>query len=193
MPNWQDVIKRANTDPPFRDRLKANPLAACKEAGADVPAGTTVEVIEEDRDELHLFLGTQTQDPAVNRVLERAESDAAFRQQLLANPSATLEAATGEKLPAGVKLYVHKPTANRVRLLLSASKETAGELSDEQLEAVAGGTRFAEIWSNIRDFCCRDQPIALTVENKGSIVTGVGVITTRSGNIDSADRGVQIQ
>ena len=39
---WQQVIDRANTDLQFRSRLKSNRAAVCKEAGVNIPAGTTV-------------------------------------------------------------------------------------------------------------------------------------------------------
>lgn len=56
MSDWQDVIQRAKADADFRNRLKANPPAACKEVGVSVPAGTTVKVIERQPQEVYLML-----------------------------------------------------------------------------------------------------------------------------------------
>ena len=62
MPTWQTVIDRANSDEQFRSRLKANPAAACNEAGVDVPAGITVNVIERQPNEVYLILDSVEHD-----------------------------------------------------------------------------------------------------------------------------------
>ena len=47
MSSWQQVIDRAKKDLHFRDRLRADPVAAALEMGLSIPAGTTVEVMEQ--------------------------------------------------------------------------------------------------------------------------------------------------
>jgi hypothetical protein len=68
MSTWQEVIKRADSDPQFRNRLKSNPAAACKEAGVSLPAGTTVKVIERQPTEVYHIL-----DAVANGELDDAE------------------------------------------------------------------------------------------------------------------------
>ena len=56
MTSFQDLIQRANTDAQFRSRLKANPGAACKDAGIELPAGKTIKVIDPQPSEIYLVL-----------------------------------------------------------------------------------------------------------------------------------------
>lgn len=193
MSTWKDLVQRANTDPQFRDRLKANATASAKEAGVNVPSGTTIKVIDNGPNDLHLFLGTQTKSPEINRLLDRAEKDAAFKQQLLANPKAAVESALGKPLPHGTCVSVHDEEPTTIKLFVGRPANESGELSDAQLEAVAGGGFFKNVRDAVGDFFCRDQPIALTsVSETGKVVTGIGYYTTRSGNIDGADAGIVI-
>jgi hypothetical protein len=73
---------------------------------------------------------------------ERAWEDAEFKKQLLANPRAALEKETGQKLPANIQFKVIEDTADTVHLALRRNPgqvSVSGELSEEALEAVAGG------------------------------------------------------
>ena len=75
------------------------------------------------------------------RVIQRAEQDPAFRSSLLADPKAALEQELGASLPAGVQVQVVEETSDTVYLVLpqASSGGEGGELSDQDLEAVAGG------------------------------------------------------
>jgi Nitrile hydratase, alpha chain len=77
-------------------------------------------------------------------IIAKAWKDEAFKQELLSNPNATLKA-LGLKVPSNVEVQVIEETANKVYLVLPSKPSviTDTELSDEQLEAVAGG-RMAE-------------------------------------------------
>lgn len=175
MSDWQVLVQRANTDPQFRDRLKANPVAAAKEAGVDLPAGATIEVVEQRPNELHLLLDRRTKDTKINQMLDKAASDAAFKQQLLANPKKCVDAATGQPLPAGTKVHIHERDPNRIRVWLSPSQDD--ELSDAELEAVAGGGFFKQLWSNIT---CRNERVTVTQPNPTGgtdIITGIDPTT----------------
>ena len=69
-------------------------------------------------------------------VLLRAHSDPAFRQQLLADPRAALQATFGLEMPPETEIQVLEETPSRFYIVLPS--ETA-ELSDEEVARVAGG------------------------------------------------------
>ena len=70
------------------------------------------------------------------QLVARAWSDAAFKQRLLADPAAAL-AEQGIPVPPGVEVRVHENSA--VLFHLTLPPKPTDELSDEQLDAVAGG------------------------------------------------------
>ena len=76
------------------------------------------------------------------RLIERSIEDDAFRQVLLADPRAAVEEELGTQLPAEVRVVAVEETADTIYLVLpfvSADAQEAGELSDRELEVVAGG------------------------------------------------------
>jgi hypothetical protein len=76
------------------------------------------------------------------RLVQRSLEDDAFRQRLLENPRAAVEHELGTRLPEGVQVRALEETAETIYLVLpSASSlgEEGDELSDRELEAVAGG------------------------------------------------------
>jgi hypothetical protein len=74
------------------------------------------------------------------RLIEKSSKDQAFRQALLADPKATLGRELGIDLPAGITVTVVEETPSTYHLVLPAAQaHVTGELSDEELEAAAGG------------------------------------------------------
>jgi hypothetical protein len=76
------------------------------------------------------------------RIIERGLKDESFRQRLLEEPRAALEEELGARLPAEVQVRVVEETAETIYLVLPSASPLGGEgaeLSDRQLEAVAGG------------------------------------------------------
>lgn len=78
-------------------------------------------------------------------IIQKAWEDAAFKNELVENPIATIEKFSGVKLdlPAGKTLIVRDQTAeDTVYINIPAKQEVDAELNEEQLEAVAGGAGF---------------------------------------------------
>lgn len=73
-------------------------------------------------------------------VIGKAQKDDAFRQALLADAKAALEKELGVKLPEELKFQVVESPINTVTIALPYQAAN-GELSDADLEAVAGGSK----------------------------------------------------
>jgi hypothetical protein len=76
------------------------------------------------------------------KVIERAAKDKAFRKELMTNPAAAVAAATGWQIPDGVNVKVIEESEDTFYLIIPhVEMVDTDELSDEQLEHVAGGRR----------------------------------------------------
>jgi hypothetical protein len=142
----QDLAKKAVSDDAFRAQAQKDPKAALAGIGFKVPAGMSVKVYQNTPTEIHAVLPEksadgvpQGTDPNVAKVFEKAWSDPKFKAELLKNPTAAIKAATNAKLPASLKIVVHENTAKEMVFVLPYVPPKSGELSDSDLEMVAGG------------------------------------------------------
>ncbi len=76
------------------------------------------------------------------RLTEKAWKDEEFKNELLNNTNNTLENELGIRIPQGIKIKVLEESADEVYLILPRAPEyeKAAELSDAELDEVAGGT-----------------------------------------------------
>lgn len=74
-------------------------------------------------------------DDIERELLDRAESDDAFRARLLDNPNDAVREALSLNIPSNVTLKVHEEDATSIHLVLPANRE----LSEEELASIAGG------------------------------------------------------
>jgi hypothetical protein len=79
---------------------------------------------------------------AERRIVQRSLENEAFRQRLIEDPKGAVEEELGTRLPEEVRVVTVEETADTIYLVLP-STPMAGrggvELSDRDLEAVAGG------------------------------------------------------
>jgi hypothetical protein len=77
-------------------------------------------------------------------LIQRSLEDEEFRQRLLAEPRAAIEQELGGRLPESVEVRVVEESADTIYLVLPSASRVGqgGELSDLELESVAGGWDF---------------------------------------------------
>ena len=75
------------------------------------------------------------------RLVQRSLEDEGFRRRLLEDPKAAVEDELGTRLPEGVEVRSVEETTDTIYLVLPSASVVGegGELSDRELEAVAGG------------------------------------------------------
>jgi hypothetical protein len=76
---------------------------------------------------------------AFRRIAERATSDPEFRNLALSRPAEAVKEATGKQVPSGVNIRFVDNAGADFTVVLPDAKSRAGELSDAELEQVAGG------------------------------------------------------
>ena len=91
------------------------------------------------------------------RLVEKSLADDAFRRRLLEEPEKILEEELGTRLPEGVRVVAVEETAETIYLVLPGASPLGegGELSDRELEAVAGGGTWTDQTCSSCDPCVR--------------------------------------
>lgn len=72
------------------------------------------------------------------KLIARAWQDASFKHELLSNPRAAFEK-EGITLPESIEIRVVEESANTLCFVLPMQPSGTGELSEAELESVAGG------------------------------------------------------
>ena len=89
----------------------------------------------------------ETQQSLMEKLIAKAQEDAAFRKRLIANPSSALKEDFDVDVPDDFNVVVHEDDARTAHLVLPAS----AELTDAQLQQAAGGgwcqESFGSQWS----------------------------------------------
>jgi hypothetical protein len=84
----------------------------------------------------------KTREDIAATIIARSLEDGAYRQELLNNPTAVkeeIEKTMGQKLPDNFQVRVVEESSNIVYLVLPPAMNSDEQLSEGQLEAVAGG------------------------------------------------------
>ena len=163
---YAKIIAKTWRDSAFKAELIADPGAALKAEGNDVPNGMAVTVLENTDKEFYLVLPPvptgELSDEALDavsggavrwqgvpaqflalyaKIIAKTWRDPAFKEELIANPAAALKS-EGIDVPAGLTVIVLENTEQQFHLVLPSVP--TDELSDEELDSVAGGQSFLE-------------------------------------------------
>ena len=74
-------------------------------------------------------------DEMLQHIVEKSALDSAFREQLIADPSATISAELGITIPESMTIKVHESDMQTVHIALPPDPN----ITEEQLEAVSAG------------------------------------------------------
>jgi hypothetical protein len=147
MPTVQEALDRIWSDASLKSRLLSNPKPVLREFGLQIPDSVSIQIHENTPTLINAVLpiappkntsfAMNAADP-VARIIEQAWQDPAFKKKLLSDPKEAA-AQSGLRLPESmqVKVWEDTPTVNHLVLPLNPAES---ELSDADLEAVAGGS-----------------------------------------------------
>lgn len=149
-PLWVLLCERADRDDDFRRRLVSQPKEIVNEfLGGTLPPSVQVEVHEDTATNVNVVLDSTVASrleslPAEQRgplggLVLQACQDESFRQRLASDPHGVVLEETGVQLPPDLRLSLFENGPERVHLVVPAKGGEEGELSDMELEAIAGG------------------------------------------------------
>ena len=169
-----ETIAKAMQDEDLKKSLLADPKKVLSDAGA-ADGGITYKAVEDSATGKNIVLPFQPltdamkvdslpegAGPAViaRFIITKAQSDAAFKEQVISDIDGVLQD-LGINLPSEFSIQIHADTADLQNIVIPYAPPVTGELSDDQLAAVAGGKGSTSSHTN-------------TVSNAEAVVNAVG-------------------
>lgn len=108
------------------------------------------------------------------RLVEKCWKDQEFKKAVINDPKGILERYTGQKLPEQLRIFIHEEDPNTLHFSIPPAPEKLSELSDEELERVAGGT---------------DVIVAAVAIATGIVATAAGTSAIAGGAVVGVNKG----
>ena len=106
---------------------------------------------------------------AIQKTIKLSTTDAAFRKLALTDPNAAIERVAGKPVPAGTRIkFVESEGAHFTIILPQMARSDVSELSDAELEQVAGGARCV---GTCAASCAVTSTVTIGIPTVGSIVS----------------------
>ena len=137
-----EIVQTIWNDEEEHQAFLANPKQYLLEEGQEIPKDTEVNVYEDTPSLRHFLLPSETTqlpqtDELFHEIAKRAIEDSDFKAELLENPK-TVAREMGIAIPDGLKIKVVEDKPSEINMIVPFNS-ASGELSDIDLEAVAGG------------------------------------------------------
>lgn len=144
-------LDKLATDVSFRNAFIANPLTILSETFPELNLAKDIKihVHENTSNEMHVILVPNEEmvfsdqlETAVEQMLDKAIEDDHFKKLLVADPKGTLAKQLPDfYVPEDFRMFFHENTATDIHLLIPPLRNEDDELSEAELDAVAGGKR----------------------------------------------------
>jgi len=106
---------------------------------------------------------------AIQKAIKLSTTDAAFRKLALTDPNAAIERVAGKPVPPGTRIkFVESGGAHFTIILPEMVRSDVSELSDAELEQVAGGGRCV---GTCAASCAVTSTVTIGIPTVGSIVS----------------------
>jgi hypothetical protein len=173
-----EVVARSWREPQYRSKLRQNPKAVLTAAGATIPSGMDVVLLENTPTVINAIL------PPMGD-MGRYEARIQKAVQML------------KDLPEDVEVHLHRDSASRAYIVLPEVPVNAGDLTDAQLEQVVGGKGGSapakDVAVTVNNVATATQGVTLAVAvTGGAVVEEVAVATTVGGVAEVAAAAVAV-